>query len=91
MGAQIASSTRMNRAYIFPSILVVTAIAVTLGIVLYSWQNMGVEISGHGMLAFGLGSVATLALSAGLFFLLFMSARKGFDETGQQPEDPFNR
>lgn len=82
----------MKRTHIYSAILVVTAIAVTIGIVLYSWQNMGVEISGFGMLAFALGSGATLALSAGLYFLLFMSARKGYDEAGhQQPEDPFNR
>ena len=81
----------MKRSLVFPAFLVVTAIAVTLGVVLYSWKNMGVEISGHGMLAFGLGSVATLALSAGLFFLLFMSARKGYDDIEQQPDDPFHR
>ncbi len=46
------------------------------------WVRLGVEISGWGWLAYGVGGMASLALSGGLFFLLFRSARDGHDETG---------
>lgn len=46
------------------------------------WARLGVEISGWGWLAYGVGGLASLALSAGLFFLLFRSAREGYDEAG---------
>jgi len=39
-----------------------------------------VELRLHGMIAIGLGALLSLALSAGLFFLVFHSARKGYDD-----------
>lgn len=38
------------------------------------------EISGHILVAMVLGIVFTLAVGAGLMFLVFYSARKGYDE-----------
>ncbi|MEM5515522.1 hypothetical protein WNY37_01080 [Henriciella sp. AS95] len=44
------------------------------------WSNLGVTMTMHGWIAYGLGSLGCLALSAGLFWLLFHSARGGHDD-----------
>lgn len=40
----------------------------------------GVSMSIHGWIAMGLGAFLTTALGAGLMALVFVSARKGFDD-----------
>lgn len=50
------------------------------------WRDLGVTLSLHGWIAYGLGAVLSLALSAGLFWLLFHSARSGHDDL-ERPED----
>lgn len=50
------------------------------------WRELGVTLSLHGWVAYGLGAVLSLALSCGLFWLLFHSARSGHDEI-ERPED----
>ena len=50
------------------------------------WRDMGVTLSLHGWIAYGLGAVGSLALSGGLFWLLFHSARSGHDDL-ERPED----
>lgn len=50
------------------------------------WAELGVHMTLHGWIAYGLGVVFSLALAAGLFFLLFKSAREGYDDI-DRPED----
>ncbi len=50
------------------------------------WRDMGGTLSLHGWIAYGLGAVGSLALSGGLFWLLFHSARSGHDDL-ERPED----
>ncbi|MEO1552569.1 MAG: hypothetical protein AAFR82_01450 [Pseudomonadota bacterium] len=50
------------------------------------WADLGVHMTMHGWIAYGLGVVLSLALAGGLFFLLFKSAREGFDDI-DRPED----
>ena len=53
------------------------------------WQDLGVDISGHGWMAYLIGGLATLAVSAGLFFLTFRSSRRGFDDIDRPEDGPF--
>lgn len=48
--------------------------------VAYLWDQAGMHLSLHGWIAYGLGCTASMALSAGLFFLTFKSSRDGFDD-----------
>jgi len=50
------------------------------------WSNLGVQMTMHGWIAYGLGAVASVVLAGGLFFLTFKSARDGFDDI-DRPED----
>lgn len=46
-----------------------------------AWTAAGeVPLSGHGIAALTLGVLASLALGAGLMFLVFYSSRSGHDE-----------
>jgi hypothetical protein len=63
--------------------LLVAAVAYGL----YTW-NLGEEqvpISTPGLIALVLGSLGTLALGGGLMFLLFYSARHGYDDAVDDP------
>ena len=45
------------------------------------------SIGVHGYIALGLGAVATLVIGGGLMWLVFYSARRGYDErAGRDPE-----
>ena len=61
--------------------LIVAGVAVAA-----MWADLGVTLSLHGWIAYGLGGVASLCLSGGLFYLLFYSARAGHDDL-ERPED----
>ena len=50
------------------------------------WRDLGVSMSIHGWIAYGLGGLGSIALSAVLFWLLFHSARHGHDDI-ERPED----
>ncbi|WP_143435227.1 hypothetical protein [Henriciella aquimarina] len=69
--------TRMSYLAIGGSIVALVAAAVA---VVAMWQDLGVTMSLHGWIAYGLGSLGCLALSVGLFWLLFHSARSGHDD-----------
>ena len=60
------------------------ALLVVLAVSLYSaqvWMAMDdTELSGHGMVALGLGVVITLVVGGGLMGLVFYSSRRGYDE-----------
>lgn len=47
-----------------------------------------VEISAHGYFAFGLATILCLAVSVGLFALLFHSARSGQDDISDYQDNP---
>lgn len=63
------------------------AVAVTLavvGVLAYTWVSLrNVAMSANGYIALVAGSVLTLAVGAGLIFLMYYSDREGFDD---QPE-----
>jgi hypothetical protein len=49
------------------------------------WSNLGdVSMSGHGWTALVLGVVVSIALGAGLMFLVFYSHRKGYDQIDEE-------
>ena len=72
------------------TILVVTAAIVGLGLTFWGlasvWSEMGVTMTLHGWIAYGLGIAVSIALAVGLFFLTFKSARDGYDDI-DRPED----
>lgn len=52
------------------------------------WQSSeGVEMSGHGWIALGLGTFFSLAIGCGLMALMFYSDRSGHDNAA----DPFRK
>jgi hypothetical protein len=49
------------------------------------WSGIGdSEISVVGWLAMGIGIIVTLAVGIGLMSLIFISARRGYDEIGRE-------
>lgn len=62
-------------------VLLVVALVVSL----LMWVRIGeTEISGHGLLAMGLGVALTLLLGVGLMFLVFFSSRRGYDDRARR-------
>jgi hypothetical protein len=72
------------------TLLVVTVAMIGLGLTFWGvasmWSQMGVNMTLHGWIAYGLGIVVSIALAGGLFFLTFKSARDGYDDI-DRPED----
>ena len=71
--------------------IIITAIAIfALAAILWGvsnlWASLGVQMTMHGWIAYGLGAVASIALAGGLFWLTFKSAREGYDDI-ERPED----
>lgn len=64
----------------------ILGLAFTAWAVSSMWADLGVNLTMHGWIAYGLGVVFSLALAGGLFFLLFKSAREGYDDI-DRPED----
>ncbi|MEM7459510.1 MAG: hypothetical protein AAF331_08600 [Pseudomonadota bacterium] len=64
----------------------ILGLAFTAWAVSTMWADLGVNLTMHGWIAYGLGVVFSLALAGGLFFLLFKSAREGYDDI-DRPED----
>ena len=64
--------------------LVVFFVALLAVAALYSWHVWaampGVDIGASGWSAIFLGAVFTIALGAGLMFLVFYSSRHGYDD-----------
>lgn len=65
---------------------IVVAVALALlgactAVAYYVWDSLhGVDMSTHGIIALLLGAIFTLGLGAGLMYLVFYSARKGYDD-----------
>ena len=71
-------------------IVLLGLLAASIGVALWAWREIGeVEISGHGMIALGLGVVLTFLVGAGLMALLFFSARRGYDERAHETQKRF--
>ena len=68
-------------------IVLLGLLAASTGVALWAWHEMGdVAISRHGLIALGLGVVATFLLGAGLMALVFFSARRGYDDRAHEAE-----
>lgn len=71
-------------------IVLLGLLAASSGVALWAWHEIGeVEISGHGLIALGLGVVLTFLVGAGLMALLFFSARRGYDERAHESQKRF--
>ena len=72
----------------FTWVAAATATAVVLAVVVAIaglWSGIGdSEISVGGWLAMGFGIIVTLTLGIGLMSLVFISSRRGYDETGRK-------
>ncbi len=81
---------RLISAFMRMTILVVSAAIIGLGLTFWGvasmWSEMGVNMTLHGWIAYGLGIIVSIALAGGLFFLTFKSARDGYDDI-DRPED----
>jgi hypothetical protein len=68
--------------------LVVFFAALLIGTGLYSWHVWSAmpdaQVSFSGWTALVLGAVFTLAVGGGLMFLIFYSARHGFDDSDRK-------
>ena len=64
----------------------IIGLALTFWAVSAMWSDLGVNMTMHGWIAYGLGVLLSLVLAGGLFFLTFKSARDGYDDI-DRPED----
>ena len=63
-------------------------LAASVGVAIWAWQEIGdVEISGHGLIALGLGVVVTVLLGGGLMARVFFSSRRGYDARAHHGDD----
>ena len=75
--------TRLTILFIIGAIGVLILAGIGVGMM---WAQLGVTMSMHGWIAYGIGALASIALSVGLFWLTFHSARSGHDDLAH-PED----
>ena len=72
------------------TLLLIIAAALGLGLTFWAvagmWEDLGVRMTMHGWIAYGLGALMSLLVAGGLFFLTFKSARDGYDDI-DRPED----
>lgn len=69
-------------------IVLIGLLAASAGVAYWVWLEIGeVEISGHGLIALGLGVVVTFVLGTGLMTLVFLSNRRGYDSQAHQHRD----
>ncbi|GAB5456154.1 MAG: hypothetical protein Hens2KO_23830 [Henriciella sp.] len=72
------------------TLLLIIAAIVGLGLTFWAvgtmWRDLGVNMTMHGWIAYGLGILLSVVLAGGLFFLTFKSARDGYDDI-DRPED----
>jgi len=65
--------------------ILVALLAAALVVAAVTWLRIGdVAISTTGLIALAVGVVVTVALGAGLMFLVFYSNRKGYDDLDRQ-------
>ncbi|MEM9055737.1 MAG: hypothetical protein AAGB16_10470 [Pseudomonadota bacterium] len=72
------------------TLLLLLAAIIGLGATLWGvsalWAQLGVHMTLHGWIAYALGTLFSILLAGGLFFLTFKSARDGYDDI-DRPED----
>ena len=72
------------------TLLLIAAAILGLGFTIWAvasmWAGLGVQMTVHGWIAYGLGAVLSALVAGGLFFLTFKSARDGYDDI-DRPED----
>jgi hypothetical protein len=77
------------------TILLIGGLVLALiGIVWWDWSifgTIGFDMPAVGWIALILGSLATIALGAGLMFLVFWSNRRGYDDTAAHPDSEPSR
>lgn len=66
--------------------LAILGLGFTIWAVTSMWGDLGVQMSLHGWIAYGLGALMSVLVAGGLFFLTFKSAREGYDDI-DRPED----
>lgn len=66
--------------------LAISGLVLTFWAVSTLWAQMGVNMTLHGWIAYGLGAGVSILLAGGLFYLTFKSARDGYDDI-DRPED----
>lgn len=76
----------MTRTTLFAIVAALCVLVLAGAGVFMMWSQLGVTMSMHGWIAYGLGALASIALSVGLFWLTFHSARSGQDDI-ERPED----
>jgi hypothetical protein len=75
----------MSRRLILWIVAAFAVLGLMLVLAMRGWMGPEMGVSGHGMFAFILGAVLTLAVSMGLFLLVFHSARHGHDDIDPPP------
>ena len=68
----------MRQSVLIISSAIIGTMVIFAGIALY-WASVGLQLSLHGWIAYGLGCIISMLLSVLLFFLTFKSAREGYD------------
>jgi hypothetical protein len=73
-------------------VALILVLAAALGFAIWAfvalWKLAGdTSMSVHGWIAMALAGVLTLLIGGGLMWLAFFSARKGYDERAQHPDD----
>jgi len=75
----------MVHCLIISTAAVFAVLGLLLALSMRGWAGPEMGVSGHGMAAFIIGAVLTLAVSLGLFLLVFHSARHGYDDIDPPP------
>lgn len=76
----------MGRALLLVALGLLLAGAIAFAA--WVWIDLGeTEISTHGFVALGLGVVGSLVVGCGLMILVFVSARRGYDERVRYDDD----
>jgi hypothetical protein len=71
----------------FTLVVLLGLLALSAGVALWAWHEIGeVPISGHGLIALGLGALLTALLGAGLMALMFFSSRRGYDDRASEAD-----
>lgn len=76
--------------WVGPALGVIALAAMMLGaagLMAFAWIDAGIEISIFGWAMLGGGVLISFLLGVGLMSLVFISARKGFDERAASAEE----
>ena len=77
--------------------ILVTLVALLGAAIYLAWREWtvptagGVQMNGNGMAALVIGAIGSLILGGGLMALIFLSARRGYDDRADLHSDPQHR